>query len=243
MSVNNTLSKCTNSINENHSYVRANLPVITIPLFSGKSSEYKTFIGLFNSLIDSDTRLDNIQKLYYLRNFLQDEPLCLIKNLPLIGESYSESLIILKDRYDNKYKIINDHICTLLDLPPITNSTAENIRSFVCAIKQQLAALRNLSQPVEKWDQILLCILIRKLDWFCNREYQLQLNLKEEPSIINFLVFLEKRAWAMEASMTQPIPALEENFVRIPPVGIYRVASYELCDALQELSELRFAKL
>ncbi|KAJ0174459.1 hypothetical protein K1T71_009567 [Dendrolimus kikuchii] len=58
------------------------------------------------------------------------------------------------------------------------------------------------------------------LDMFCNREYQLHLNLKEEPSIINLLAFLEKRAWAMEVSMARPIPAPEEHFVGIAPVGM-----------------------
>lgn len=67
---------------------KTKLPTITIPTFTGKCHEYKTFIGLFESLIHNDPSLEDIQKLYYLRNYLTDEPYALIKNLPLVSESY-----------------------------------------------------------------------------------------------------------------------------------------------------------
>nr|XP_037875928.1 uncharacterized protein LOC101747165 isoform X1 [Bombyx mori] len=82
------------SSSHNQSEQKIKLPVIQIPLFNGKSSDYKTFIGLFESLIDKDRSLDDIKKLYYLRNFVTNDPYDLIKNLPLVGESYHESLKI-----------------------------------------------------------------------------------------------------------------------------------------------------
>ncbi|XP_073965747.1 uncharacterized protein [Choristoneura fumiferana] len=177
---------------------KTKLPTITIPTFTGKCHEYKTFIGLFESLIHNDSSLEDIQKLYYLRNYLADEPYALIKNLPLVSESYSESLTILKDRYDNKFRITNEHINNLLELQCITKSTSTNIRNFVCNAKQELAAIKNLNQSVDTWDPVLLCILTKKLDSYTNKEYQLSRQDDKEPTLKQLFDFLDKRALALE---------------------------------------------
>ncbi|XP_049886923.1 uncharacterized protein LOC126381480 isoform X2 [Pectinophora gossypiella] len=178
------------------------LPEINVPIFVGKYSEYKPFIELFNALVDRNSSLQDVQKLFYLRSFLKDEPFDLIKNLPLQSESYTEAKTLLKDRYDNEYKITNEHINILLDLNPITKSTAGNIRVFVSCVKQQLASLKNLKHDIKSWDSILLCILTRKLDAYCNREFQLIKDNK--PSVSTLIDFLERRALALEnAERTQ----------------------------------------
>ncbi|CAG9134975.1 unnamed protein product [Plutella xylostella] len=174
------------------------LPQISVPIFTGKYSDYKTFIGLFNSLVDNNRNLENIQKFYYLRSFVSDEPFDLIKNLPMIAESYDEGLKIIHARYDNQYKIRNEHLNMLLDLQPISKSTASNIRQFVSNVKQQLAALKNLDCKVDEWDPLVLCVLLRKLDLICNREFQLTLDL--QPSVDKLIAFLERRASALENS-------------------------------------------
>ncbi|KAJ0177932.1 hypothetical protein K1T71_006805 [Dendrolimus kikuchii] len=172
------------------------LPHIDIPTFTGKYSDYNPFIDLFDALIHNNTNIENVQRLFYLRNSLQGEPLDLIKNLPLVGNSYLEAKTLLHNRYNNRYKITNEHINILLDIAPITKSTALCIRSFVSTIKQQLAALRNLNHNVEQWDAIVLCILTRKLDILCNREFQL--SKSAEPTVQTLLDFLDNRALALE---------------------------------------------
>ncbi|KAL0830054.1 hypothetical protein ABMA28_003512 [Loxostege sticticalis] len=143
--------------------VQTKLPQINVPSFTGKFSEYKTFIGLFNSLIHNNSNLEKNQKLYYLRSFLLGEPLDLIKNLPLLDASYDESLDILDKRYNNEFLIKNELITILLDLPTITRSTPTALRSFLSSVKQQLAALKNLEINVDNFP-VILAILLRKLD-------------------------------------------------------------------------------
>lgn len=149
------------------------LPQINVPPFSGRYSEYQTFVGLFNSLIHNNNSLEKIQKLYYLRTFLQGEPLDLIKNLPLLDSSYDESLAILKSRYNNEFLIKSEHIGILLDIPSLNRSTATNLRQFVSKANQQIAALKNLNVKVDNCP-IILTILLRKLDILCNREFQIK---------------------------------------------------------------------
>lgn len=176
---------------------RTKLPPISIKTFDGKFTEYIPFINLFDSLIHNDGSLDHIQKLYYLRSYLQGEPYDLIKNLTLTSESYSEARKLLKNRYDNKYKIINDHICNVLDLQSIVKSSASNLRDFVSSVRQQLAAIKNLDPNIIYWDAILLCILSRKLDGITARAYQLDRDTSQ-PNLEDFLQYLDKRALALE---------------------------------------------
>lgn len=174
------------------------LPAIQVPTFTGKLTEYRTFINLFNSLIHKDASLDNIQKLYYLQSFLCGEPYELIKNLPLVDNSYPESLKLLDERYNNVFKIRSEHIDTLLSLQPIIKSNAVNLRGFICIVKQEMSALKNLATNVDSWDPIVLCILSKKLDTYTKQAYQMSRDHSVEPSINEFLDFLGKRALALE---------------------------------------------
>ncbi|XP_073966919.1 uncharacterized protein [Choristoneura fumiferana] len=183
---------------------KAKLPTIHIETFTGKYSEYNPFISLFRAIIHNDRSIDNIQKLYYLKSFLQKEPLDIIKNLPLTIGSYEEALKLLDERYNHSFKIINEHINSLLDLNALFKPTPSNIRQFVSNIKQCLAALKNLSVNTESWDCIILAILYRKLDAETSRAYQLGRCGTSDPTVAEFLLFLEKRALALENAELAP---------------------------------------
>lgn len=174
------------------------LPVIEIPTFTGRYSDYTSFRELFKSVIESDASLDRVQKLHYLKSFLKGEPLELVKNLPLIEASFAEATRLLDDRYYNKYKIINELISSLLDLPIINKPSPSNVRQFISSVRQTLAALSNLGAKVQDWDPILMCIFIRKIDIHMAQSYQLERDSKAEPKVDNFIGYLEKRALAME---------------------------------------------
>ncbi|XP_063377639.1 uncharacterized protein LOC134664835 [Cydia fagiglandana] len=176
------------------------LPNIQIPSFNGKYTEYRPFIEMFTALVHNNEGFDNIQKFFYLRSFLKAEAFDLIKNLPVIGQSYSEALKILADRYDNKYKIINEHINALFELPMLTKSSPSALRSLISITKQHLAALKNLDEAIEKWDSILICLLNKKLDPVTNREYHLHRDSSKQPTFNDFLKFVEGRALALENS-------------------------------------------
>lgn len=178
------------------------LPNIQIPSFDGKDfTKFKPFMDLFEAVFDTNKSLSNVQKLFYLRNYLVGEALSVIINLPVVNESYSEALTLLKKRYDNKARLISNHINILLDLPSMQKGTATAIRSLVTDFQQQLYAIKNLGEPVDKWDMLLISILARKLDSYTNRAYHLErVDLDKNPTMEEFISFLEKRAKALEDS-------------------------------------------
>lgn len=185
---------------ENKSISVAKLPHIDIPYFDGKNlNEFKPFIEIFLAVIDKNPGIQDVEKLFYLRNYLKGEALTLIVNLPIVNASYSEALNILKQRFDNESMLINSHIYSLLDIPNMQKGNSIALREFISHIKQQLGALKNLKQPIESWDMILICILSKKLDQYTNRAYQVDKDNNKLPTLNEFLQFLEDRAIALEA--------------------------------------------
>lgn len=174
------------------------LPKITIPNFHGNEVDYYPFINLFRSIIHLDKKLSACEKLYYLRSLLLGEALDIIKNLPLTDVSYDEALKLLENRYANVSKIVNFHISNILDLPAFTKCTAKNLRSIINNVNMHLAALKNLDQPVQYWDSLLINILAKKVDNYTIRGFHLERDSKEVPTLAQFISYLEKRAIAQE---------------------------------------------
>lgn len=198
---------------DSHSVSTCKLPNIDIPTFDGKDfTAFKPFYELYIAVIHNNRSLSNVQKLFYLRKYLKDDALAVIINLPLVNQSYDEALCLLKKRFDNKARLVSNHINIILDLAIMQKSTASSIRSFVSQVQQQLHALKNLNEPIEKWDMILIAILTRKLDQVTNRAYQLDRDSNKMPSMADFIEFLEKRAIALEDSSPSAVTPSYEHF-------------------------------
>lgn len=198
-------SKQTEQSSKSPSITKLKLPQVTMPPFEGKYVEYKPFIEMFNAFIHDDNNLSDIQKFFYLRGFLKGEAYDLVKNLPIIGSSYDEALNILAARYDNKFKIIQEQLSALFYLPSCNKASVTSLRSLISNTKQHLAALKNLGESVRKWDSILVCLLVRKLDHTTTNAYHLALNQNQglpclQPTYNMLIQFLEGRALALENS-------------------------------------------
>jgi hypothetical protein len=149
---------------ESASISRLKLPQVNIPAFTGKYSDFNTFKEFFIAVIDKDDRLEDIQKFLYLRSYLRDEALNLVVHLPIVSSSYKGALDILDERYNNEFKIINEHIKAIINIPAIKKTNVFDIRKMLGELKQHLEALKNLKQPVEHWDTLLLSHILDKLD-------------------------------------------------------------------------------
>ncbi|XP_073959790.1 uncharacterized protein [Choristoneura fumiferana] len=75
------------------------LPKISIPIFSGKYTEWPTFRDLFVSMIHSNKDLDNVQRLQYLKGYLTGEAEQLIRYTPVTDANYEQCWKQLEDRY------------------------------------------------------------------------------------------------------------------------------------------------
>ncbi|XP_063616134.1 uncharacterized protein LOC134789489 isoform X1 [Cydia splendana] len=140
-------------------------------------------------------------------------------------EEVEDNYILLIAQLDS---IIN--VIRLRDNPPQVSATSSSengvsvksenlklprvvIKTFT-VVKQHLAALQNLGEPVDKWDAIIICILSKKIDLPTYRAFQLERDNNVSPTVKEFLGYVEKRALAFENTDMQKGPS--QSFVNHP---------------------------
>lgn len=195
---NRGFENASSSSRSNPSFNQVNLPKVNLPTFSGKYDDWPAFIDLFTVSVDRNEHISSTQKFIYLKTHLTDEPLSIINEMRVTDENYEKALGLLKRRYDKKLVIINSHIKSLLDVQPVTNGNATNLRKFVAQVRQHVNSLETLEVPIEHWDLILIFILSHKLDIRTQQAFELEKDSNDQPKLEEFLEFLEKRSSALE---------------------------------------------
>lgn len=179
--------------------INLKLPDICIKPFSGLSAEWQSFYEIFEKLVVNNSQLDNLQKLIYLKSYLRDEALKLVDKLQLVETNFDIALDTLRERYEDKYTIIESHLSNLFEnLPCLAKVDKGNLRDFLTTVKQNVSALKNLGVPIDQSDLILVHILSRKLDFNIRKAYRLQRDIKKLPTLEDFLSFLEKHCRVLE---------------------------------------------
>ena len=86
------------------------LPKIRIKDFSGDPLEWLSFWDSFDSSVGQNTRISNVDKMNYLKVFLQGEASHAINGLSLSNSNYDEAVTILKRRFGQEQMQINAYM-------------------------------------------------------------------------------------------------------------------------------------
>ena len=136
------------------------LPSIDIPKFTGELTEWPTFLDSFEAATDTCSDLDDVQKVTYLRSYLQGTALQAINGLTLTISNYTGALKILKDRFGNVQQIASSHMERLANLPNIpSDSNLTEIRKFYDKIESHVRCLDNLNVNSDSCSSLLVPIL------------------------------------------------------------------------------------
>ena len=79
--------------------IRANLPKLEVRKFGGKISEWQEFWDSFESAIDKNESLANVDKFSYLRGLLIEPARSAIAGFALTSANYGAAVELLKKRY------------------------------------------------------------------------------------------------------------------------------------------------
>ncbi|XP_063911926.1 uncharacterized protein LOC135128776 [Zophobas morio] len=178
--------------------MQLNLPVLNIKSFSGDYKEWLNFENSFKSVIDENKALNNRQRFQYLKSSLRDEALRTIESLVINDENYKEAWRLLANRFKNTRLIVQDHVMSILNAPSINKQSPSLLRALVDTVVSNLTSLKSLGITVDKWDALLIPIIVEKLDYSTKREWQLSLD-KDVPTYKQFIDFLEKRCLMLES--------------------------------------------
>lgn len=132
-----------------HTHSQLRLPKIELPSFSGNCEDWYAFYDTFEKLINSNSDLSEVQKFHYLRSSLKDDAAEVIKAFEITIENYKEAWELLIERYDNRRRIVQEHIKLLFNLQPMIKENHVQLRNLLDDVCKHLCALRALERPVE----------------------------------------------------------------------------------------------
>ena len=179
------------------------LPKIEIVSFNGKKTKWVEFWDSFESTIDKNKRLSEVEKFNYLRGKLEGEAKRTISGLTLSKENYSVAIKILKERFGNIQDAVDLHYSELLNLQPASNKTS-SLRNFLDQINRHLRSLEVLQQDVNQ--DILVSMMKSKLPNEVLLQLEIQKGSQEKWTVSTLCDKLRKYVVARENSEKQEVP-------------------------------------
>lgn len=148
------------------------LPKLELKHFNGDLNEWVSFKNLFESSIHNNTSMPQAMKLQYLLSVLSNEPLNLIKSLPISDVNYQVAYNILKERYHSPRRLASLHLNQILDLPTVNNNPTQ-MRHFLNMYTENTQALKGIAVDINETENPLLStMLLRKMDVGLRRKYE-----------------------------------------------------------------------
>ncbi|KAL1446479.1 hypothetical protein WDU94_006614 [Cyamophila willieti] len=170
------------------------LPPIELPSFRGDSDQWLPFKDTFCALVQDNEFLTDVQKLHYLKSSLKGEALGLVSSLSSSGQNYNIAWTLLRDHYENKRLIINDHLKAILEVPAVGPQTSKGFSLLSNEVRKNLKAIEALGISVEGWDPLLVYILSNKVDRDTQRDWETSISSNVGmPSVQDLLDFLLKK--------------------------------------------------
>ena len=124
---------------------KVKLPKIDLKRFNGDLTHWTSFWESFESAVDKNSSLSNVDKFNYLNSLLERSAADAVAGLALTSANYMEAIAILKKRYGNKQLIINRHMEILLKLEPVTSPTnLRALRTLYDRVESHVRGLKSL---------------------------------------------------------------------------------------------------
>ncbi|XP_041969194.1 uncharacterized protein LOC121726042 [Aricia agestis] len=183
-----------------HSGESVKLPTISIPSFDGSNEHWIEFRDTFMSLIHNSKTIPEIQKFHYLKASLKGDAKEVIENVEFSSSNYHVAWELLLHRFNNTRLIIQSHIKAIFSIPPITKESPAQLNKLIDTILKNIRSLKILGEPTESWDDLIIFIVVSKLDPASEREWEqykntyYKLNTEAKIHLSDLLDFLKEKA-------------------------------------------------
>ncbi|EZA52916.1 hypothetical protein X777_07661 [Ooceraea biroi] len=178
----------------------SHLPPIKLPPFDGKFDEWEQFRDRFQSLITENKDQSNFARMHFLTSCLKGRALDCIANLSITGDNFETAWRTLTSHFESKRRLLSVHLSTILNLVTLARELSIELQSLRDKIHVAVSALRNLERtPDELWNDILVHIVVQKLDPVTKKAWTVKTSDSDDPPKFNDLDrFLLARSHALE---------------------------------------------
>ncbi|XP_050535103.1 uncharacterized protein LOC126902121 [Daktulosphaira vitifoliae] len=150
-----------------------NLAPLNVPTFSGCYKEWSTFNDIFIALIHENEALSDVQRFFYLKNSLAGDALKVIQ--------------------------LQQHTKAIYDLQSIDEESSRSLRQFIDELMGNMKALENLGHDTNKWGQLLIHVILTKLDEKTLRAWEKQASKNKVSKVEELIDFLNNHFQMLEA--------------------------------------------
>lgn len=174
------------------------LPDIPVPRFDGAVTNFTEWYAMFNATIHNNTRLSDIQKLYFLRQAMVGRATDVLKDYPVSDDVYPEAYKHVEERFFNKRVIITNHFSEIVDLPVIQYT---NIRESLDKVNAIIRGLKVCGVDTAKMSPMFTFLVTRKLPDRLRTEWETtNKDYSTYPSFEPLATFLSNRCFAYESA-------------------------------------------
>ncbi|UYV73846.1 hypothetical protein LAZ67_11001122 [Cordylochernes scorpioides] len=174
-----------------------------------RSSNWLSFREIFNSTINSNQTLTEIQKFQYLNASVKGPAEKLIRGFPISDRNYQQAWDTLCNRFNNRRELAFSQINKIFSIRPLKSITTGSLYEILDVCNE---GIRNLSvlglEENTLTDIILINFFEKRIGEALRKEWELTLQNKEYPTFENLVKFLEKHARSLQGMI---IPLFQEQ--------------------------------
>ena len=159
---NDTLNSSMSS--ETKKTIRAKLPKLEVRKFGGRLQEWQEFWDSFDSAVNQNEGLADVDKFAYLKSLLIEPARSAISGFALTSANYNEAIDLLKRRYGKKNAIQKAHIQELMNIKPVSNDRdTEKLRKLYDTCETNYRGLKALGVNETAYSTIVVPEILEKL--------------------------------------------------------------------------------
>lgn len=167
---------------------KVKLPRIEIKKFKGQIENYPEFRDTYIATIDSNKELEEVEKFFYLKSYLEGDAENLIAGFSTTNENYKKAMHLLEETYGRKSVIINLHVSKLINLDKQKKGEVKSLRKLYNEVTIHVRALEALEIHPDQYSIFLVPIVLSKVNEDINIDWA---KTKSESNIDVLLEFLK----------------------------------------------------
>ncbi|KAG0416829.1 hypothetical protein HPB47_006102 [Ixodes persulcatus] len=191
------------------SSAKGKLPKLKLLRFNGDSLQWQPFWEQFEQVVHNNRELSQTDKFNYLRAALSEEAAEAIAGLPGTASCYEDARYILKTRFGDEKRLINDHMIRLLERQRIRSSLViRGLRRLHDDLQGNIRGLRKALLTSKKKTEVKFKMLLEQNSDLERKVSVLELQLEEKFQL------LESVQHALDLKCTQMEETTQELAVR-----------------------------
>ena len=205
---------------------KVKLPKLILRPFNGDIAAWTTFWESFESSVNGNKELSNIDKFNYLNSLLTGTAKEAISGLSLTSANYTEAVAMLKKQFGNVERIKAKHMEILMNVEAVHSSRdLKALRRFHDFVESHMRSLSELGIDSATYGGWLSSVLLNKLP----ADLQLMISRKltgANLELTPFLKLVEEKIEARERVNPKPAPAPQRKPSDLhPPTATTLVSS------------------